>query len=75
MEPRQTDAHRSVVCDLRGLAPVDLATVDALACLELAARRLGCSLSVVGASSELRELVSLAGLSDVLTLDDAASDS
>jgi DNA-binding IscR family transcriptional regulator len=70
MEARPvTDARRPVVvCDLHGMGPVDLASVDALACLQLAAQRLGCELVVLGASSRLRELVAFAGLDQVLTL-------
>ncbi len=49
-----------------GVTDPDLATVDALARLQLAARRLGRSIRLRHASRELRELLSLAGLSDVL---------
>jgi STAS domain len=49
-----------------GLNP-DLSVVDQLARLQLAARRLGCSLRLRGAPSQLRELIDLAGLSDIVT--------
>lgn len=64
-----TDARPPVVvCNLHDRdGQIDLATVDALACLQLATQRLGCELVVVGASSRLRELVAFAGLADVLT--------
>jgi hypothetical protein len=45
----------------------DLWVVDQLARLQLAARRLGCSLRLRGAPSQLRELIELAGLSDIIT--------
>jgi ABC-type transporter Mla MlaB component len=54
-----------VVCDVRGVAP-DAVTVDALARLQLAARRLRCRVLLHGASSDLLGLVELTGLTDVL---------
>ena len=54
------------LCDVRGVAP-DAVTVDALARLQLAARRHGCQVRLLGASRELRELVAFMGLHDVLT--------
>jgi anti-anti-sigma regulatory factor len=41
-------------------------TVDALARLQLAARRHGCQIRLRGTSPELRELVVFMGLGDVL---------
>jgi ABC-type transporter Mla MlaB component len=46
--------------------PADAVTVDALARLQLAARRHGCRLQLVNPSAELRELVAFMGLEDVL---------
>ncbi len=46
--------------------PPDLATVEALCALQLAARRLGCSIRVHDPSPELRELIALAGVEDLL---------
>jgi ABC-type transporter Mla MlaB component len=54
------------LCDVRGVDP-DAVTVDALARLQLAARRHGCQVRLRHASSELLELVSFMGLSDVLS--------
>jgi len=51
--------------DVRGLA-ADVLTVDALARLQLSARRRGRRLRLGNASGELQELIALAGLSDVL---------
>ena len=53
------------VCDVGGV-DVDAVTVDALARLQLAARRQGCQVRLRNASGELRELVAFMGLSDVL---------
>jgi hypothetical protein len=47
----------------------DLRTVDALARLQLLARRLGFELRPCGASPELIELVDFAGLAAVLRLE------
>ena len=52
-------------CDVRGVEP-DAVTVDALARLQLAARRRGCRVHLRHASPELRELVAFMGLEDVL---------
>jgi ABC-type transporter Mla MlaB component len=52
-------------CDVRSVAP-DAVTVDALARLQLAARRRGCQVRLRNASSELLELVAFMGLRDVL---------
>jgi hypothetical protein len=48
-------------CDIGGLA-AHLASVDALARFELAARRRGLRLELHGASRELQDLLDLAGL-------------
>jgi ABC-type transporter Mla MlaB component len=52
-------------CDVRGVEP-DAVTVDALARLQLAARRHGCRVRLRYASAELRELVAFMGLTEVL---------
>ena len=44
----------------------DLSVVDGLARLQLAARRLGCSIRVRDACDELKGLLELVGLDDVL---------
>jgi ABC-type transporter Mla MlaB component len=54
-----------VDCDVGGVV-VDAVTVDALARLQLAARRRGCQVRLRNASRELRELVAFMGLRDVL---------
>jgi ABC-type transporter Mla MlaB component len=52
-------------CDVGGVEP-DAVTVDALARLQLAARRLGCEVRLENASEDLRELIDFMGLHDVL---------
>jgi ABC-type transporter Mla MlaB component len=54
-----------VLCDVRGVEP-DAVTVDALARLQLAARRNRCQVRLRHASSELLDLVTFMGLADVL---------
>jgi ABC-type transporter Mla MlaB component len=56
---------RVALCDVRGVDP-DAVTVDALARLQLAARRHGCQVRLRYASDELLELVDFMGLTDVL---------
>ncbi|MGH8972023.1 MAG: STAS domain-containing protein [Acidimicrobiia bacterium] len=51
---------------LRGSCRPDLALVDHLAQVQLAARRLGCAIELRHAGPELAALVDLVGLSDVL---------
>jgi ABC-type transporter Mla MlaB component len=53
------------LCDVRGVEP-DAVTVDALARLQLAARRHRCQVRLRHASEELLDLVEFMGLRDVL---------
>ena len=53
------------LCDVAGIAP-DAVTVDALARLQLGARRQGCTVRLRNATTELRALVAFMGLTDVL---------
>jgi ABC-type transporter Mla MlaB component len=62
----RTGGAEEAICDVHGVQ-VDAVTVDALARLQLAARRHGCRVRLRRASSELRELVAFMGLRDVLT--------
>ena len=57
-----------VICDVAGLSDPDCATVDALARIQLTARRLGSGLRLRGASDELHEVLALAGLCEVVGL-------
>ena len=54
-----------ILCDVAGVEP-DGVTVDALARLQLAARRNGCQVRLRHASDELLDLVAFMGLADVL---------
>jgi hypothetical protein len=58
----------TIVCDVGTLAP-DAATVDVLARLQLAARRLGREVRLRNASGELRDLIAFVGLRDVLRVE------
>lgn len=55
-----------VHCDVSGVG-VDAITVDALARLQLTARRQGCRVRLRHASGDLRDLVAFMGLADVLS--------
>jgi anti-anti-sigma regulatory factor len=67
-------AARAVLLIVRGdaevvlgrvnVAQADLALVDALARLQLAARRLGCSVGLRNVSADLYRLLALAGLAE-----------
>jgi STAS domain len=63
--PIETAATPRPVCQVDGVA-ADLLVVDALARLQLVARRRGRRVRLSGASAELRELLSFMGLEDVL---------
>jgi ABC-type transporter Mla MlaB component len=53
------------LCDVNGVDP-DAVTVDALARLQLAARRHGCQVRLRHASAALLDLLTFMGLRDVL---------
>jgi ABC-type transporter Mla MlaB component len=55
-------------CDVGGIEP-DAVCVDALARLQLAARRRGCCVRLENASGALLDLVELMGLTNVLPAD------
>jgi anti-anti-sigma regulatory factor len=57
-----------VVCDVAGVFAPDCATVDALARMQLTAKRLGGRLRLRGTSDELHELLAMAGLCEVVGL-------
>jgi ABC-type transporter Mla MlaB component len=59
---------RLVVCDVGALVAPDAATVDALARVQLTAGRLGGRVQLLHACGELRELLLLMGLCNVLPL-------
>jgi ABC-type transporter Mla MlaB component len=57
-----------VVCDVAALVDPDAVTVDALARLQLTARRCGRRVRLRHACGELQDLIALMGLSDVVPL-------
>lgn len=61
-------ARRTVPCDVSALR-ADAATVNCLARVQLALRRLGYELRLRRATRELVELVAFAGLADVLRVE------
>lgn len=62
----ETSDAQVVVCDVGGLIDPDLVAVDAVARLQLAARRRGASVTLLRASNELRELLEFIGLENVV---------
>lgn len=62
-------AQKEIVCDLGRLGEADVATVDALARLQLAAKRAGYRLRLRNATRELTELLLFAGLAEALGLE------
>jgi ABC-type transporter Mla MlaB component len=61
----ETSSADVALCDVSGVDP-DGVTIDALARLQVAARRHGCQVRLRKASRELLELVGFMGLRDVL---------
>ena len=59
-------AAEPIVCDVGAVAEPDAVTVDALARLQLTARRSGREFGIRHASSELEELLDLMGLATVI---------
>jgi anti-anti-sigma factor len=59
-------ATELVICDLRGLVAPDAAAVDALAQMQLTARRLGHRIRLRHVCPVLAELLVLSGLSEVV---------
>jgi len=68
MMPVDRPARAPLPCDVGGLAAT-LVTVDALARLQLAARRSGRELVLRHASRELAALIAFVGLADALRLE------
>jgi ABC-type transporter Mla MlaB component len=55
-----------IVCDVSAVTHADAGSIDVLARLALAARRLGSQVRLRDACGDLQELLALAGLADVL---------
>lgn len=64
-DPGNPSEDHVLICNLSALTDADLDTVEALARLQLAARRCGLALRLRHACLPLRELLNLVGLSDV----------
>lgn len=62
----ETSDLELIVCDVAALADPDLGTVDALARLQLTAQRCGRRVRLQHACVELRGLLDLTGLSEVV---------
>jgi hypothetical protein len=60
--------ERAIVCDVSALPP-DVEAIDGLARLQLLAKRQGAEIRLCKVSSELRELLALCGLGDVLCVE------
>ena len=58
--------RRPIDCDVSGITEPDAVTLEALARLQLIAQRLGTSIRLANASPQLVDLLTLAGLTDVL---------
>jgi STAS domain len=66
VEPHPPSTALVVVIDVSALVDADQCALDALARLQLAARRVGTSIRLENAGGELVDLLALVGLSDVL---------
>jgi anti-anti-sigma regulatory factor len=64
----RSDPANELVCDVSGIAAPDAVTVDALARLQLTARRLGGEVRIRHAPPELDELLVFMGLSGIVPL-------
>jgi hypothetical protein len=58
--------HGEVICEAAALTRPDLSTIDALARLQLAARRNGCAFQLRNPPDQLLDLLWLAGLTNVV---------
>ena len=58
-----------VICDVGALTRPDAGTVDALARLQLAARRCGCRIRLRNVGPELEDLLALAGLAEAVPVE------
>jgi anti-anti-sigma regulatory factor len=66
VEPHLPSTAPVIVIDVSALVDADHQTLDALARLQLVARRIGTSIRLENACDELVDLLALVGLSDVL---------
>jgi ABC-type transporter Mla MlaB component len=66
----ETSGLNNLICDVGAVAHPDAGTVEALARMQLTARRHGGRLQLRRACGELRDLLALSGLTDVLPCDE-----
>jgi hypothetical protein len=73
VEPAPPPPRRSivVVCDVSQIVDPDRPALEALARLQLTARRLGVTIQLQNACPVLVDLIALAGLTDVLVVADS----
>jgi hypothetical protein len=73
VEPAPPPPRRSIVivCDVRQIVDPDGPALEALARLQLTARRLGVTIQLQNACPVLVDLIALAGLTDVLVVADS----
>src|SRR5688572_3571115 len=71
----ESSGSGDVFCDVGAVAEPDAGTVEALARMQLTARRLGGRVMLRNACGELRDLLMLSGLSDVLPCDELSIES
>jgi ABC-type transporter Mla MlaB component len=64
----------AITCDLSGVVRPDVTALDALARMQLVARRLGRTIRLRHASTDMCALLTLAGLTDVLPPADLPTD-
>jgi ABC-type transporter Mla MlaB component len=70
---RRRQGGDEVELDVSWLVSADVAAVDALARLQVAAHRCGCSLRLHGAPPSLVEVLELIGLAEIMPSCDCAS--
>ena len=64
----EKDQTSIVICDVGSITQPDATIVDAIARLQLTARRMDCVLHLKDVCPRLRELLDLAGLADVIPI-------
>jgi ABC-type transporter Mla MlaB component len=62
----ESSSEDEVICDVGAVSEPDAGTVEALARMQLTARRLGSRVILRNACGELKDLLTVSGLSDVL---------
>ena len=63
------ESDDALICDVSAVRLPDVRTVDALAHLQLVAKRAGREMSIRGAGDELTGLIAFMGLRDVLVIE------